>query len=203
MFVSIGEAAAVLGVHTGTLRRWERCGKINCAKRTPGGHRRYDLRMLLSDLGLHDHEGAEKLHVAYARVSSHGQKEDLKRQEEVLSNHLFESSHRSLLISDLGSGISFRKRGLKKLLRLVMTGQVSQITVTHRDRLVRFGFELIEFICAHFGVKINILFEEKALDDNVKLSHDLVEIITVFSSKIYGRRSHKNRNKVQAQTQAA
>ena len=97
------------------------------------------------------------------------------------------------MITDHGSGMSFRKRGLRKLLRMILAGQVASITLTHRDRLVRFGFELIAYICELFGVEIIILHDEKSLDDSMQLSQDVLEIITVFSAQLYGKRSHSKR----------
>ena len=135
----------------------------------------------------------KKLTIGYARVSGSGQKDDLIRQEERLMKTIENKPH-SMLISDLGSGINFKKKGLQKLISLVISGQVEAIILTHKDRLVRFGFELIHKICTFFGTKI-IALDEKSLSFEEELAQDVITIVTVFSAKLYGKRSHSNKNR--------
>ena len=172
--------ANLLGVHPQTLRRYTREGKVPC-KRTPGNHRRFFV----------DDKPGEKLKVGYARVSSHDQKEDLTRQIADIE----EKTHPERIISDIGSGMNYSKPGFKKLLSLLLTGQVGEIVLSHKDRLLRFGSEIIFHICRAFQVKITILYEETILEPSQRFCQDLVEIMTVFCSKIYGARAHKNRRK--------
>lgn len=98
------------------------------------------------------------------------------------------------MISDLGSGINYKKKGLKKLLALILNNKIDRIIITHKDRLLRFGFQLIETICQFFGTKIEILDNSEQDDFEVALAKDVLEIVTVFSSRLYGRRSHQKKH---------
>jgi putative resolvase len=187
MYLSIGEAASYFGVSIVTLRRWNFSHKLEPDFRTPGGHRRYSLKKLQEIFGIKT-STEQKLTVVYARVSSHDQKEDLKRQEQKLLEHVKDTPNH-LLISDLGSGINFKKKGLLKLISLIIKSQVKEIILTHKDRLVRFGFELIEKIATAFGTKIKVL-EHTDSSFEEDLTKDVLTIITVFSAKLYGKRSH-------------
>ena len=110
MKVSIGKLAKELGVSKDTLRRWEAAGKIHC-ERTPKGHRRYDLHQVSGSYS--KRVFPERHTVAYARVSSHDQKEDLKRQVEILSSFCAANGWSFEVIQDLGSGLNYHKKGLK------------------------------------------------------------------------------------------
>ena len=138
-------------------------------------------------------ESEHKKVIAYFRVSSHDQKEDLKRHSEALKVFCVSEFSSFELIEDLGSGMNYKKKGLKNLIKLILSGQVSDIVLTHKDRLLRFGSELIFIICKFFGIKVHIIHEEKSLTDEQTLAFDVLEIITVFSARLYGKRSHKNK----------
>ena len=196
MFLSIGAAARFLGVSISTLRRWEKSKKLIPIFRTPGGHRRYKSSELNELMGDFSKVKNSKLTIAYARVSSHDQKDDLKRQIMRLEKHLKKSNKNYLVIDDLGSGMNYKKKGLSKLLKLILSGQVSKLVLTHKDRLLRFGSELIFKICNYFGVEIDIVEEKKTLTDEQALAFDVLEIITVFSARMYGKRSHQNKKAV-------
>jgi len=129
-FVTIQEAATFLGVSKQTLRRWERESKDIAVQRTKGGQRRYDLSKM-RPLAIGPEKLSEGITLAYARVSSHDQKEDLQRQEKMLE--MFCSSHgwSFEIISDLGSGMNYQKRGLKKLLTRIMDGSIGRLVLTH------------------------------------------------------------------------
>ena len=116
MKVSIGKLALELGVSKDTLRRWERVGKIS-SERTPRGHRRYDLQKILGKFP--QKVISHRQTVIYARVSSHDQKEDLKRQVEQLSSFCAVHGWPFEIIQDLGSGLNYSKKGLKKLGRVI------------------------------------------------------------------------------------
>ena len=190
--VSIGEAALLIGVCPATLRRWEREGLLVPDMKTRGGHRRYKIDNLKKNFGLVSFEEKRKP-VAYARVSSSDQKADLERQVQFLKSELKKTSDHHEVISDLGSGLNFKKRGLQRLLHMIITKQVSCLYLTHKDRLLRFGSELIFNLCKHFDTEVKILMEEKALDDQIQLSQDVIEHMVVFSAKLYGKRSHQKR----------
>ncbi|SHF53747.1 DNA binding domain-containing protein, excisionase family, partial [Acidocella aminolytica 101 = DSM 11237] len=121
-FVGIGEAAEVLGVSITTLRRWEAEGKL-VAEHTPGGHRRYDLAKLRPDQFRAEQDARRKT-IAYARVSSHDQKDDLERQKQVLELYCARQGWTFEVVADLGSGMNYNKKGLKRLLSAIIDGSV-------------------------------------------------------------------------------
>lgn len=145
--VSIGEAAQIKGVSIDTLRQLEKEGKIS-AVRTSGGHRRYEL----SDLIPYSDEN--KKTIVYCRVSSHDQKADLVLQSLVLAAYC-ESHSRAYEIIQDGVGAELQKEGtLRSLIEYILDEQVDRLIVTHLDRLLRFGSELIFALCEHFGVEV-------------------------------------------------
>ena len=150
MHLTISEASSFIGVSPSTLRRYERQGLIQ-PKRTVGGHRRY----LIADLRTFIGDAPEKEYtIAYARVSSHDQKDDLGRQIQRLESYCKQSGDDYIVLDDLGSGLNYKKRGLKKLIREIISGRALRIVLTHKDRLLRFGCEIIFYLCSFFGCKI-------------------------------------------------
>ena len=187
-FVKIGEAAKILGVNPQTLRRWEDGGLIQPAKRTPKGTRLYSLQELL---GANDLASPT---IAYARVSSSDQKEDLERQHAVLEAFCNKNGWRTEIIRDLGSGMNYNKKGLLRLLELIVRGQMSRLVITHKDRLLRFGGEIVFRLCELKGIEVVIINKGEAVPSfEEELTQDVMEIMTVFCAKLYGRRSHKSR----------
>ncbi|MFB8798838.1 MAG: IS607 family transposase [Microcoleus sp.] len=184
--LSISEAAKLKGVSASTLRRWESEGKL-VPERTANGHRRYSMNQLL---GIKP-DGV--LTVCYARVSSYDQKSDLEQQKQVLE--LFCSTHgwQFQVIEDLGSGLNYNKRGLQRLIKMITDRQVERLVLTHQDRLLRFGSELIFSLCEHFGTEIVIINRTEDASFEEDLAQDVLEIIAVFSARLYGSRSHKNK----------
>ena len=189
-YVGIGEAAKVLGVSIPTLRRWEATGKI-AAEHTTGGHRRYDLTKLRPELFRAAEKEARRT-VAYARVSSHDQKDDLERQKQVLELYCARQGWTFEVIADLGSGMNYHKKGLKRLLNDVVEGRIGRLVISHKDRLLRFGAELVFAICEAKDVEVVILNQGEDTTFEEDLAKDVLEIITVFSARLYGSRSHKN-----------
>ncbi len=188
--VSIGEAASVLGVSITTLRRWEAAGRL-AAEHTAGGHRRYDLAKLRPEMFRAEAE-AQRRTLAYARVSSHDQKDDLERQKQVLELYCARQGWTFEIIADLGSGMNYHKKGLKKLLDAVIEGQIGRLIITHKDRLLRFGAELVFAICEAKNVEVVILNQGEDATFEEDLAKDVLEIITVFSARLYGSRPRKN-----------
>jgi putative resolvase len=177
---STHEACSLLGVHPNTLRRWENTGKIK-AIRTPGNQRLYDLSSLIQE---------EKSKVIYARVSSNGQKQDLENQISYLRSRY--PNHE--LIQDVGSGLNFKRKGFVSLLERILLGEVSEVVVAYKDRLCRFGFELVEFIANKFNTTIVVL-DEPSLSPQAELVKDIISIIHVFSSRIHGLRKYNKQIK--------
>ena len=189
--VPIHEAAEALGVSAQTLRRWEREGRLLPDERTAGGRRRYDLARLKPEMFRSQAEAARKT-VAYARVSSHDQKDDLERQKQVLELYCARQGWTFEVIADLGSGMNYHKKGLKRLLDDVVEGRIGRLVITHKDRLLRFGAELVFAICEAKGVEVVILNQGEDTTFEEDLAKDVLEIITVFSARLYGSRSRKN-----------
>ena len=195
MYLSISQAATYISVSISTMRRWDASNYLKPSFRTKGGHRRYLLQKLQKLVGLvPDNEDKRKI-IGYARVSSHDQKQDLKRQVDRLDRYCSTLNQDYEVINDLGSGLNYKKRGLNKLLKMIISGQVSKIVLTHKDRLLRFGSELFFNICTYFNTDIEIIEEKKDKSDEEKLAYDVLEIITVFSARLYGKRAHK-KNKI-------
>ncbi len=192
--LSIGEAAKALGVTTTTLRNWDKKGLLRPDEHTRGGDRRYSvdtLRNFNKDAVIHVDELKT---IAYARVSSHDQKGDLARQVAVLEAYCASKGFTYEVIQDLGSGMNYYKKGLKRLLNMILDGQVGRLVLTHKDRLLRFGAELFFAICEAKHVEVIIINKG---DENIRfeeeLAEDVLEIITVFSARLYGSRSNKNK----------
>ena len=183
--ISIGQAAKLLGVHVQTLRNWERTGKLKPDSISPGGTRRYNQDKILQITGkeLPEIEKDERITIAYARVSSHDQKADLQRQAQVLELYCAEHGYKYELITDLGSGMNYYKKGLTTLIHKILENNVRRLILTHKDRLLRFGFELIENLCKKYGTEIEIIDNTEKTEEQ-ELVEDLVQIVTVFSCRL-------------------
>jgi putative resolvase len=189
--VPIGVAAREMGVHPDTLRRWEKEGRIDPAERTPGGKRRYDLTKL-RHLGPHK-APSFRTTIAYARVSTSGQKDDLTRQVALLESFCAAQGWNYEVICDVGSGLNYHKRGLKQLIFRICSGEIGRLVLSHKDHLLRFGAELVFTLCEHFGVEVVIINASSESSFEEDLAQDVIEIVTVFSARLYGSRSHKNK----------
>ncbi len=200
MKISIGKAASLLGVSKDTLRRWEREGKIH-SKRTVKGHRRYDDGELtgLKRRGSPDN----KITLGYARVSSYDQKEDLQRQVALLESYCAANGWSCEILQDLGSGLNYQKKGLKLLIKRICSSDIQRLVLTHKDRLLRFGSELIFSLCEQFGVEVVIINASENTSFEDDLVQDVLEIITVFSARLYGSRSKKNKKLIESLKNAA
>ena len=199
--VSIGKAAKILGVSEITLRRWDEDGKL-VSIRTEGGHRRYDISKIRPELvHKYDFQDLRKT-IAYARVSSNEQKDDLERQKQVLELYCSKNGWSFEIISDIGSGMNYYKKGLTKLLNAILDDRVGRLVITHKDRLLRFGAELVFSICEAKGVEVVIINKGDDTTFEEDLAADVLEIITVFSARLYGSRSKKNKKLLEDVTKA-
>ena len=194
--LSIKQAANQLGVSVSTLRRWDETGVL-VAQRTPKGHRRYDLSKINPNLTRNKVEQQRKT-IAYARVSSHDQKPDLQRQIEILELYCSAQSWSFEVISDLGSGMNYHKKGLKRLLDDILDNKIDRLVLTHKDRLLRFGAELVFALCEARQVEVVIINQGENLSFEEELAQDVLEIITVFSARLYGSPSKKNKKLIEA-----
>ena len=199
-YVSIGEAATALGVSITTLRRWEAAGKL-VAEYTAGGHRRYDLARLKPELFRAEVDTRGRT-LAYARVSSDDQKDELERQKEALELYCARQGWTFEIIADVGSGMNYHKEGLKRLLNALVQGHVGRLLITHKDRLLRFGAELVFSICEAKNIEVVILNQGEYGTFEEDLAKDVLEIITVFSARMYGSRSLDHQKLLDAVKQA-
>lgn len=191
-------------VSTQSLHRWAEEGKMRVIK-TPGGARRYSstdvaniFRQSTSTTN-NDATISHRLKICYARVSSDHQKEDLIRQIQTLKTSYPDHT----IISDIGSGLNFKRPGFKSLLDSVHEGNVEEIVVLYKDRLCRFGIELVEFICQKASCKILVHSNCEQLETNheQELAQDLLSIITVFVARNNGQRAGQNRRLRRSQKQ--
>lgn len=203
--IPIGQAAKILGVHVQTLRNWEKSGKLKPNSISPGGTRRYSLEHILSLSGKSlPVQTDNRYTVAYARVSSRDQKKDLKRQAQVLELYCAEHGYEYELITDFGSGMNYYKKGLTSLINKILNNEVKRLVLTHKDRLLRFGAELIFSICEAKGVEVVIINRgENKPSFEEDLAKDVLEIINVFSARLYGSRSKKNNKLLEKIKEAA
>lgn len=190
-FLSIGEAAERLGVSITTLRRWEALGRL-VPKRTQAGHRRYDAALIESLYGAHAQEKTDGRTIAYARVSSSDQKADLEKQKEILELFCTGRGWRFEMISDLGSGMNYHKKGLVRLLNILVNEDVERLVITQKDRLLRFGAELVFAVCEAKNVEVVIVNKGSDASFDEDLAQDMLEIITIFNARLYGSRNGKN-----------
>ncbi|WYL92497.1 MAG: IS607 family transposase [Gloeotrichia echinulata IR180] len=178
-YVKPNEAANTLGVCLRTLRRWEEEGKIKAVK-TPSGQRRYDIESFIKKESEPDGGRAT---VIYARVSTRPQKADLDRQVERLSA-LYPGAE---VVKEVGGGLNLRRKGLIALLGRVLQGDIRVIVVAHKDRLARFGFDIIEWMCEQFDCQIVVL-NQVSLSPHAELVQDIVAILHSFSSRLHSIR---------------
>ena len=193
------EAAKILGVHPRTLYKWEERGQIDVI-RTPGGQRLFDVEGYLAsargDLAVdcEDDQLAEtgRLRIIYARVSSHGQKDDLQRQVEDLR----ESYPHHQLIKDIGSGVNLNRRGLRQIIDLAIQGRVRELVVSHKDRLARFGYELIvDLIRDYSQGTVVVVNSTEDLEPEEELVKDVLTIMNVFVARMNGMRKYRKRER--------
>ncbi|MCL4307214.1 MAG: IS607 family transposase [Candidatus Thermoplasmatota archaeon] len=186
---TVRDACKILQIHPTTLRMWDREGKIRCV-RMQNNFRRVPESEINRVLGIQD----GKIQYIYARVSSNGQKDDLERQ----IIHLKSLSPESKVIFHIRSGMMFDRKGFLKLLEEIESNRVSRIYITHKHRLTRFGYDLLEKVCEIHGAEIIITDGEEILTAHEELSRDLIWIITSFSARLYGLRSHKTKGIIEA-----
>ena len=185
----IHEMAEKLGVSIKTLQRWDNTGKLP-ARRTPSNQRYYTEDQYLDYMGMSVEKPHRKV-VAYARVSSRNQKDDLKNQIDFIRT--FANAKGIILdecIKDIGSGLNYNRPKWNELLQAVMRDEIATIYVTYKDRFIRFGFEWFENLCKQHQTEIIVLNHEETSPDQ-ELVEDLTSIVHVFSCRLYGLRKYK------------
>jgi putative resolvase len=181
------EASKILGVHWQTLRNWDANGLIETI-RTPGGKRLYNVKKYLENNNT-DQIKTVKRNICYCRVSTLGQKSDLNHQIELMKKKYPDYE----IIQDIASGLNFNRPGLNKIIKLAINNEINEVVIMYKDRLARFGFELIENIIKEASDgKVTIVNGEDESPEE-ELTKDLVSIINVFSAKLNRRRKYKNK----------
>lgn len=190
-YYSSKKVTEILGVTAQTLRNWDKEGKLKPSYVKSNGYRYYSEDSILSYT--QERKTKKNLNViGYARVSSKKQSDDLERQVNNLRTYLDSKYTDYEIITDIGSGINYTKPGLKKLIKKINRKEVDLIVVLYKDRLLRFGFELVEYFAELNNVKIEVLDKIDKNQDQ-ELVEDLVQIATVFSCKIQGKRKTKTK----------
>ena len=188
-YFTINKFSKIVGVTPQTLRNWDKSGKLTPHHTGSNGYRYYSEEQLNQVLKI---KPKAKTVVGYCRVSSPKQKDDLERQIENVKTYLLAQGNPFEVISDIGSGINYKRKGLLELLERIMSDEVSKVVVLYKDRLSRFGFELIEYVASLHECEIEII-DNTQKTEKEELVEDLVQIITVFSCKLQGKRVHKAR----------
>ena len=192
-FIDIKEASKICSMHPHTLRKYADEGKIKCYK-TPGGKRKFDRESLekYCNPSIIDEEipKTDRINFIYARVSSKKQLDDLARQIDFIRGKRKEYDSYTV-ISDIASGINFKRKGLETILDACLQRTIGELVIAHRDRLCRFGYELIKLFIEKCGGKITVLDDERNKSSEQELSEDLLSIIHIYSCKQMGKRSYK------------
>lgn len=189
-YYSIGEFANKIGKTVQTLRNWDKNGTLKPSHITSGGTRYYSQEQLNHFLGLKSKTKIDKKIIGYCRVNSHKQKDDLERQIENVRTYMYAKGYQFEIISDIGSGINYNKKGLNKLIDMITNSEVDKIVVLYKDRLIRFGYELIENICEKYGTTIEVIDNTEKTEEQ-ELVEDLIQIVTVFSCRLQGKKANQ------------
>jgi putative resolvase len=185
----ISKAAHELGLHPFTVRKWIKQGKIQAIRIGQ------EARVPRSEIERLAGKTAGRVVVLYGRVSGHGQKADLDTQMQRLRS--FARTQRAnaeiLELSEIGSGLTASRRQLQRLLKLVCEDTVAEVVITYEDRLTRFGQEYLQTLFASFGVTLTVLEPGAEKTPEQELTEDLLALIASFAGRLYGMRSHKQK----------
>ena len=192
-YYSINKFSKILGVSAQTLRNGDKKVKLHPHHTSSNGYRYYSHEQLNQVMNIKPN--LDRIVIGYCRVSSNKQKDDLERQIENMKLYLTAQGKPFEIISDIGSGIDYKKKGLKELMKRISQNKVDKVVVFYKDRLLRFGFELVEYIANLYDCDIEIIDHTEKTEQQ-ELVEDLVQIITVFSCKLQGKRANKARKLV-------
>lgn len=187
-YYTIHEFSKIVGKNPQTLRNWDKNGHLKPHHTGKSGYRYYSEDQIKQVLNIKTSKS--KSIIGYCRVSSNKQKDDLGRQIENMQMYLTAQGKPFKIISDIGSGINYSKPGLKELIKLINNSEVSKIVILYKDRLVRFGFELIEYYAKLNSCEIEIIDNTEKTEEQ-ELVEDLIQIVTVFSCRLQGKRANK------------
>lgn len=184
--MSIGKFAKSVGVTTTTLRRMHESGELIPAHITSGGTRYYSTEQLKQ----FQTANTKRIVVGYCRVSTPSQKDDLETQVQNVKIYMYAKGYKFDIIQDIGSGINYKKKGLRELIDRIENNEVSKVVILSKESLISFGFELIEYLCEINNVEIEIIDNSECSKEQ-ELTDDLIQIITVFANRLYGQRTKK------------
>lgn len=186
---TIREVADRLRKHIKTIQRWDRVGLLK-ANRTATNMRYYTQSQLERFMSIAPAEEDRRV-VAYCRVSSQSQKVDLKNQRKVLEEFCIARGLANVeYVEEIGGGLNFKRKDFLEIVDRVLMGEVKTLIVAHRDRLARFGFELIEYLCKTHECELLVINSEK-LSPEAEMVQDLMTIVHCFSSRLYGLRNYR------------
>ena len=187
--MKIGEFAKELGVSVQQLRILDKNGTLKPAVTSPKGTRYYSEDQLYQ----YKHQNRPtRIVVGYCRVSTNGQKNDLETQISNVKTYMIAKGCSFDVISDIGSGINYKKKGLQKLMKMISSNEVDKVVVLYKDRLMRFGYDMFAYFCELNDVEIEIIDHTERTEEK-ELTEDLIQIITVFADRLYGKRSKKTK----------
>jgi len=188
-FYKLSEVSKMTSISVVTLRLWIKNKKINYTK-TQGNHYLISEEEIMRIFNLKQKNEPKRKIIGYCRVSSKKQEGDLKRQIDYVKQYCITKGYSFEIIEDIGSGINYNKNGLNLLINLIIQNRIEKVVVLYKDRLVRFGFELIENICKQFNTVIEIIDNTEKTEEQ-ELVEDMIQIVTVFSCKLQGKRANK------------
>lgn len=185
--LTTSEAARILRVHVKTMQRWDRSGEL-VAERSPSGRRLYKEGAIKAMIGLGGPIESRRI-VAYCRVSSQAQRPDLKNQREAIEQFCLASAKSNVeYVEEVGGGLNFKRKKFLELLDSLP--EISEVIIAHKDRLARFGFDLLPHLCVKNRTKLTVINIEK-LSPEQEMVQDLMTIIHCFSSRLYGLRNYR------------
>ena len=182
----MNEVSEITGLAQSTLRLMHRKGELVPAKISSGGTRYYSDEQIKEYMGIET--VSKRIVIGYTRVSSRRQEDNLNKQIENLKTYMFAKGYSFEMITDIGSSINYSKNGLTKLLERIHNGEVSKVVVLYKDRLVRFGFELLETVCKLNDCEIEIVDNTPKINEE-ELVNDLVKVVNIFGSELKGEQS--------------
>lgn len=191
VLMSIGKFAKELGVTPEHVRTMHRTGEVIPARISEKGTRYYSEEQLRELKNSRTPQREEKV-VAYCRVSTKSQKDALEKQVDNVKSYMYAKGYSFEVITDIGSSINYENKGLRQLISLISSNQVTRVVILNRDVLMSFGFELIQLLCDLHDVKIEIIDNSERSNEE-ELTNDLIQIITVFANRLYGSRSNKTK----------
>ena len=186
-YITTQEARRILDVTTQTLRKWDSEGKVRTI-RTPSNQRRYHKQDIYDIIGRNSNS-IQKEQVVYARVSSKKQMDDLTRQVDFLRTKF--PNH--LVVTDVGSGINWKRKGIETILERALFGTIDEVVVAHKDRLFRFAFGLFERLFQMCKVRLIVLDMDDNKSTEQELAEDLLSIVHIYSCRNMGRRRYKSK----------